>query len=142
MHDIMVPVSPGELIDKLTILTLKAERIADPAKRANVAHELAMLQGVAENLPARADLASLREELQAINTELWETEDAIRACEGAGDFGERFVELARSVYRLNDRRAEVKKRINLVLGSEIVEEKSYTDYGSAGGSSPNAISGR
>jgi hypothetical protein len=129
MDDILVPTSPGELIDKLTILRLKSERIADPARLANVRHEKAVLDAAARaHLPDSAELAALWEELYRINAALWQIEDDIRDCERGGDFGPRFIELARSVYRTNDRRAAVKKRINEALGSALVEEKSYADY--------------
>lgn len=128
MSEIIVPIAPGELIDKLTILRLKRERITDEAKRANVRHEEAMLQAVADTLPASAELTGLQDDLYAINARLWVIEDDIRQCERAGDFGPRFIELARSVYRVNDERAAVKKAINLHLGSAIIEEKSYADY--------------
>ncbi len=130
MINILVPTSPGELIDKLTILRLKSERIADAEKLANVRHEMAALtQTAQEHLPPSADLQSLWDELYLINGALWQIEDDIRDCERDGDFGPRFVDLARAVYRTNDRRADVKKRINLLLGSALVEEKSYSDYG-------------
>ncbi|EAR53137.1 hypothetical protein OG2516_11756 [Oceanicola granulosus HTCC2516] len=132
MDDILVPVSPGELIDKLTILRIKSERITDAAKLANVRHEQAELTRVAEaHLPASASLAALWEELYGINLRLWQIEDDIRDCEAARDFGERFVALARAVYVTNDARSDVKKRINLLLGSALVEEKSYADYRAA-----------
>ncbi|MCC7320035.1 MAG: hypothetical protein IT542_03555 [Rubellimicrobium sp.] len=133
MTDIAVPVSPGELIDKLTILRLKGERIGDPAKLANVRHEEAVLMAVARtHLPASARLESLWQELHDINARLWVIEDDIRDCERQGDFGPRFIGLARSVYRVNDERAAVKKAINLHLGSAITEEKSYADYRDGG----------
>lgn len=126
MTDIMVPISPGELIDKLTILDLKARQIADPTKLANVRIERDALGAVAEShLPQTDQLRALWDALHAINADLWGIEDDIRACEAAGDFGSEFVRLARAVYRTNDRRAAVKKEINLLLGSAIVEEKSY-----------------
>jgi len=129
MDTIMVPTAPGELVDKLTILRLKSERITDPAKLANVRHEQAALQQTADrHLPPSETLSTLWEELYQINSALWVIEDDIRACEAAGDFGPTFIELARAVYVTNDRRAAVKKRINLHLGSALVEEKSY--YGS------------
>lgn len=126
MNDILVPTSPGELIDKLTILRLKSERITDAAKLANVAHEKAVLQAIADNaLPMTDDLKGLWEELYTINADLWVIEDDIRECEDRKDFGEEFIRLARAVYQTNDRRAAVKKQINLLLGSAMVEEKSY-----------------
>lgn len=129
MTDILVPTSPGELIDKLTILRLKTERIADPRKLANVRHEQAVLLVTADaHLPPSDRLSELWDALYEINARLWVIEDEIRDCERDGDFGPRFVALARAVYRVNDERAAVKKAINLHLGSAIVEEKSYADY--------------
>lgn len=125
MDNILVPVSPGELIDKMTILRIKSERITDPAKLSNVRHELEVLGAVARDLPPTPIQS---EELYQINLTLWQIEDDIRACEARQDFGPEFIRLARAVYQTNDRRAEVKKQINLLLGSQIVEEKSY--YGS------------
>jgi hypothetical protein len=122
----MAPVSWGELIDKITILEIKARRIADPAKRANVARELAALvaaRDVGGALPPA--IAPLADELRAVNEALWEIEDAIRDCEAAGDFSAKFVDLARRVYKTNDRRAALKRGINAALGSDLVEEKSY-----------------
>ncbi|MBW7922737.1 MAG: hypothetical protein H3C51_11630 [Rubellimicrobium sp.] len=130
MNAILIPVAPGELIDKLTILRLKRERIADPAKLANMRLEEAMLAAVADDLPQSPRLIGLGDDLYAINARLWQIEDDIRLCERDGDFGPRFIALARAVYRVNDDRAAVKKAINLHLGSAIVEEKSYADYGS------------
>ena len=134
MEEILVPVAPGELIDKITILRLKAERIADAEKLRNVAHELALLAGLAARaLPATPALATLEAELQEINAGLWDVEDAIRAADARGDFGPDFVALAQAVYRMNDRRAAAKRRINLLLGSAIVEEKSYHAHGGGAG---------
>lgn len=123
------PVSPGELLDKISILEIKSERIADADKRANVERELDLLTGLwhATSLET-ADVTAKRTELKRINETLWEIEDALRECERGGDFSERFVELARAVYRTNDRRAEIKREINQLLGSNIVEEKSYQPY--------------
>jgi hypothetical protein len=124
-----VPVAIGELIDKITILEIKSERITEPAKLVNVRRELAALAEVrsAHRLTGfEFDREVAR--LKAVNQDLWDVEDAIRACEAAGDFGARFVELARSVYRLNDRRAELKRAINVMCGSLHVEEKSYAKY--------------
>jgi predicted nuclease with TOPRIM domain len=129
MKDILVPTAPGELIDKLTILRLKTEKVSDPAKLANIRHEKSVLDATAsEALPDSAELAALWEELYQINAALWKIEDDIRDCEAAGDFGPTFIELARAVYVTNDQRADVKKRINLHLGSALIEEKSYADY--------------
>lgn len=124
-----MPTAPGELIDKLTILRLKSEKITDAGKLANVRHEKDVLQAIADrHLPASADLAARWEELYQINAALWVIEDDIRTCEAANEFGDTFVRLARAVYVTNDRRADVKKRINLLLGSALVEEKSYVDH--------------
>lgn len=125
-----MPTAPGELIDKLTILRLKAENISDPVKLANVRHELAALQDTADlALPASAELSALWEQLYQINAALWVIEDDIRICESRADFGPDFIRLARAVYVTNDQRAAVKKQINLRLGSAIIEEKSYHDHG-------------
>lgn len=127
---ILVPTAPGELIDKLTILRLKEERIADPAKVANVRIEKAALMATADaQVAPSAALDDLWEELYQINSDLWVIEDDIRDCEMAKDFGDDFIRLARAVYITNDRRAAVKKKINLLLGSSLVEEKSYADHG-------------
>lgn len=127
---ILAPISAGELIDKITILRIKAERIGDPVKEANVRKELAMLEGIAaQALPASADLDGLTDELTGINAALWDIEDGKRDCERRQDFGPKFIQLARSVYIENDRRAAVKRRINLAAGSDILEEKSYQPYG-------------
>lgn len=126
---IAVPVSPGELIDKITILEIKAERIGDAAKRHNVVIELTALRTVRDSvLPASAALDDLTQRLHSVNELLWVIEDEIRSCERLGDFGSVFIELARSVYRTNDQRAAIKQRINILLGSELIEEKSYAAY--------------
>jgi hypothetical protein len=122
----LVPVSWGELLDKITILQIKQERLADDAKRANIAVELAALLDVAAGAMAR--VAAPLAELKAINETLWEIEDDIRDKERAGEFDARFIELARAVYVTNDRRAAVKRQINQALGSALVEEKSYQPY--------------
>ena len=121
-----VPVSLGELIDKITILEIKTQRITDPAKLANVRAELDSLNDtLAAVLTPSADLARLQGELFEINAALWDIEDEIRECEMRGDFGPTFVALARAVYVTNDKRAAVKKQINIALGSRLIEEKSY-----------------
>jgi hypothetical protein len=126
---VLVPVSWGEVIDKITILEIKAERLTDTAKLANVTRELTELAAVREReFPGHAGLAALAAELKAINEKLWVIEDDIRDCERAKDFGARFVELARAVYVTNDERAMAKRRINDLLGSTLVEEKSYAPY--------------
>lgn len=118
-----VPVSWGEVLDKLTILEIKLTRLDNPAARANVAHEHALLRAIVA--PVADDVAALLGRLRAINLELWDIEDAIRREDALGRFGAEFVALARSVYRTNDERAALKRVINLRLASEIVEEKSY-----------------
>lgn len=128
MH-LMTPVSPGELLDKLTILDIKAERISDPAKLANVKRERDLLEQVWDGSGLEtATLRELRAQLKSVNEKLWVIEDDIRDEERRGRFGERFIELARAVYVTNDERAAIKKMINQTLGSAIVEEKSYRDY--------------
>ena len=126
---IMAPISAGELVDKITILRNKAERIGDPAKEANVRKELAMLESIAEGaLPKTPEIDRLTAELAEVNIALWDIEDGKRDCERRGDFGDSFVQLARSVYVENDRRAAIKRAINEAAGSDIVEEKSYKPY--------------
>lgn len=126
---IAVEVSPGELLDKISILEIKLERISDEGARAFVRRELASLSSArAQAVP---DLPSLKDatfELKRANETLWELEDAIRECERAQRFDARFVELARSIYRTNDHRAAVKRRINELLSSSIAEVKSYASY--------------
>ena len=123
---VTVSIAPGELIDKITILEIKAERIADAAKLPNVMLELETLQAARDRtiLPTDA-LHSLTADLRSANEASWVIEDQIRDCERASDFGPKFVELARSVYIKNDQRAALKRKINVLLGSTIIEEKSY-----------------
>lgn len=129
MNEIHVPISPGELLDKITILQIKSERIDDPDKVANVRTELAMLEAVwDEAVEADAEITALTRELKKINEALWVIEDDIRDEERNKRFGDRFIELARAVYVTNDERANAKKKVNLHLNSTIVEEKSYQDY--------------
>jgi len=129
MNEILIPISPGELLDKITILQIKAERITDPVKAANVKTELDMLSKVwDESVESDDVMTTLSAELRSINERLWEIEDDIRDEERNRRFGERFVELARAVYVTNDERADAKKKVNLHLNSTIVEEKSYQDY--------------
>ena len=129
MKDILVPLSPGEMLDKITILRIKAARMSDPAKVANVKHELALLEKTwKESGAAAVDLGTAEDDLTRVNEKLWVIEDEIRDEERAKRFGEKFIELARSVYFTNDERAAIKKRVNLLLGSTIVEEKSYKQY--------------
>ena len=126
---IKVPVSFGEVLDKITILEIKSERIKDEAKVKNVRLELDELTATwNEAVPDQGAIAELRKQLKSVNEQLWEIEDDIRDQEAAQDFGDRFIELARAVYVTNDKRAALKKDINLALGSRFVEEKSYQDY--------------
>lgn len=126
---ILIEVGPGELIDKITILRIKAERMSDPAKLAHVRHELAVLDAARRaHIPETADLVRLEAALKSVNEALWVIEDDIRQCEAEKDFGAKFVALARAVYKQNDRRAGLKKDINTLTGSPIVEEKSYTEF--------------
>ena len=129
MNEILIPISPGELLDKITILQIKSERIADATKVANVKTELGMLEQVwRETVDDDEQIRALTSELKSINEALWEIEDDIRDEERNRRFGERFIELARAVYVTNDERANAKKKVNLHLNSSIVEEKSYQDY--------------
>jgi len=129
MENIHVPVSPGEVLDKITILEIKSERMTDPEKVANVRVELALLQETWSQAVSEDDvIRDLHAQLKEINEALWEIEDDIRDKERVKEFDQRFIELARSVYFTNDRRSEVKKKLNLHLGSQIIEEKSYQDY--------------
>ena len=129
MENIRVPVSPGEVLDKITILEIKSERMEDPEKVANVRVELGLLQETWAKAVTEDDtIRDLHAQLKEINEALWEIEDDIRDKERAKEFDQRFIELARSVYFTNDRRSEVKKKLNLHLGSQIIEEKSYQDY--------------
>jgi hypothetical protein len=125
---VAVPVSAGELIDKITILEIKAERISDRTKLHNVRHELALLRQAQATYSASDELTRLTNELRAINVRLWEIEDDIRLCEAAEDFGEGFIGLARSVYKVNEVRGDLKRRINELLGSHIIEEKCYAEW--------------
>ncbi|MBX2852536.1 MAG: hypothetical protein KTR15_12420 [Phycisphaeraceae bacterium] len=126
---VKVEVGAGELIDKITILQIKSDRITDEAKLVNIRHELDVLTKTRdEQMQDTEELAKLSAELKTINEAIWEIEDDIRECESRKDFGEKFIELARGVYHTNDKRAAVKKQINLLTGSDIIEEKSYTDY--------------
>ena len=126
---VMTPVSWGELIDKVTILAIKSERIQDPHKVANVARERAALLPMRNQaLQSHPTLAGFESALKAINETLWVVEDEIREWERRKEFGPRFIELARAVYHENDRRSLVKRQINELLGSGLVEEKSYRPY--------------
>jgi hypothetical protein len=126
---VTVEIAPGELIDKITILEIKLERIKDTAKLANVRTEWETLtKSRDEAFENTEKLAKLTADLKAINEDLWVIEDDIRDCERAKDFSDTFVQLARTVYVTNDRRAGGKRAINELLGSRLMEEKSYADY--------------
>ena len=129
MAELLVPISPGELIDKITILEIKSQRIGDPAKLQNVRTELAMLNETWSASPFSAtDIGGEWKGLREVNAALWDIEDDIRDKERDGQFDARFIELARAVYVTNDERAAIKRRINTKLGSVLVEEKSYASY--------------
>lgn len=127
--NILAPVSVGELLDKISILAIKTERIRDPAKRALAAHELDELSRTrAAHVPVSEAVTRYCDELKQVNEALWEIEDRIRLKEKAAEFDADFIALARSVYRTNDRRAEIKRVLNELLGSAIVEVKEYDKY--------------
>jgi len=129
VENILVPVSPGELLDKISILEIKSERMTDPGQLNNVRAELELLrQCWRVSVVEDEHLSALHAELKAVNTRLWEIEDGIRARERDACFDSKFVDLARSVYINNDRRAEIKKELNEYLGSPMSEEKSYPSY--------------
>jgi hypothetical protein len=129
MARIEVPISVGELVDKVTILEIKSEKIEDAGKRANIRRELEALTAVLRPLLAATPaIAPLKAELRTINETLWRIEDDIRDCERKRDFGAAFVALARAVYQTNDARAATKRKIDDLTGSELVEEKSYAPY--------------
>jgi hypothetical protein len=129
MQDILVPISPGELLDKITILRIKSARMSDAAKLSNVRLELKLLEKQwREALPAGTDVNAEEKALEDVNGKLWDVEDLIRDLEAEKRFDEHFIELARAVYINNDERAAIKKRINLKLGSALLEEKSYRPY--------------
>ena len=127
--ELKVNVSAGEFLDKMTILEIKSERIKDADKLRNVDKELGLLRQTWDETPMRrVDISSLLADLKSVNERLWEVEDRIRLKEAARTFDDEFIELARSVYRFNDQRAGIKRELNRVLGSELIEEKSYPDY--------------
>lgn len=126
---VLAPVSVAELLDKIVILEIKEERIAQQDKLANVRKELASLRAIRPAaLSGNEEIARWEKALRAANEELWDLEDRIRDKERAGDFGAEFIEIARSIYRANDKRAHAKKQVNLLCGSALVEEKSYAPY--------------
>jgi Family of unknown function (DUF6165) len=129
MNEIKVPISPGELLDKITILRIKSLRMSDSAKVANVRAELRALEATwSGSAYAQIDIAAEVDALQRVNERLWVIEDDIRDKERAQAFDAEFIRLARAVYFENDERAAIKRRINTTLGSSIIEEKSYRDY--------------
>jgi hypothetical protein len=129
MKDILVPISPGELLDKITILRIKSARMQEATKLANVRLELELLERTwRDSGCATPEVSADEQALHAVNERLWDIEDRIRDQERARTFGETFIELARAVYIENDERAAIKKRVNQKLGSRIVEEKSYRQY--------------
>ena len=129
MSALLIPGSPGELVDKITILEIKAAKISEKVKQSNILYELGVLmKSYEENITVSDKLTDLKRELKKVNESLWDIEDDIRSCERRADFGSDFIKLARSVYFENDRRASLKKDINILLGSKIIEEKSYADY--------------
>ena len=129
MKDILVPISPGELLDKITILRIKQVRILDAGKLANVKLELALLEQTWRECGGATQEVTLEERaLQNVNERLWDIEDRIRDKEAKRSFDRDFIELARSVYVANDERAAIKRRINTQLGSRLIEEKSYRQY--------------
>jgi Family of unknown function (DUF6165) len=125
---ILVPISVGELIDKLTILQIKLQNIDDPEKWKNVKAEWDILSNLPEYKDIAYEVAPFFTNLYIVNVELWRIEDDIRECEREQNFGRRFIDLARAVYKTNDKRATIKRNINLKYGSKIVEEKSYKEY--------------
>jgi hypothetical protein len=129
MQEILVPISPGELLDKITILRIKSERMSDAMKLANVRHELKLLEQTwSAAVPPTANVRADEQALAAVNTRLWDIEDEIRVLERKQQFDAAFIALARSVYIENDERAAIKKRVNVALGSALIEEKSYQPY--------------
>ncbi len=127
-NSIMIPVSPGELLDKISILQLKQENISDEAQLNYVRDELKQLHQVHTQLPKSDQLDKLFDNLRDVNQHLWNIEDGLRAKEVAGKFDQSFIEQARMVYINNDKRAAIKRAINELLGSALQEQKSYTEY--------------
>jgi len=128
---VYAPIAVGELFDKITILEIKASRITDKTKLLNVTRELSILKSVADaSLELDAEVEGIVDKLRLVNSQLWDVEDKIRECERNNDFGTVFIKLARSVYCHNDQRALLKKQLNKLTGSELVEEKSYAAWSS------------
>ena len=130
MTSVLIPVSVGELIDKVTILEIKNQRINDSEKQLNICRELDALMAIVNQSIdySNGDLVGFRQQLSDVNKMLWEVEDSIRECERRAEFSLQFIDLARSVYRLNDERAAIKRSINELFSSEFIEEKSYSAY--------------
>jgi len=126
---VSAPIAFGDLIDKITILEIKSERLEDPIKLENVHTELKMLQEIvaAQGL-ATATVLELKQQLKTVNAEIWDLEDQVRECERQSSFDAEFIRIARAIYHTNDKRAAVKREINTEVGSVIVEEKSYAAY--------------
>ncbi|NQU69692.1 MAG: hypothetical protein HQ514_04035 [Rhodospirillales bacterium] len=126
---ITVEVSYGEMLDKISILEIKLEKVTDAGKRANIARELDILSRARDQgFAGGPDFGAVYKQLKDVNVQLWEIEDDIRDCERRQEFGDEFIALARSVYRINDRRAALKRELNDLLGSPLVEEKLYREY--------------
>lgn len=134
MDHVMVPISVGELFDKISILVIKSERITETDKLANVKNELDLLQRVADDILENAprELESLLKDLREINEAIWDAENVVRECDRLGKFDENFVRTSRTTYGNNDRRASTKRKINLLLGSTVIEEKSHSTPTGAG----------
>lgn len=129
MNSPKIFISWGELVDKITILEIKETELETPAAVANVKKDLQLLKDLYDEIEESfPELSELKSYLRDINQKLWRIEDAIREKEKKKDFGQEFIELARSVYQTNDERARIKKNINMMLGSDLVEEKSYSEY--------------
>ena len=129
MSLINTPVSYGEILDKITILEIKQKNIIDENKLKNIKHELNILTTTWDKeVPSSNEIIQLKEQLKQVNQSLWDIEDNVRIKESKKEFDDEFVQIARSVYYENDKRAAVKKEVNLLLGSELIEEKSYQDY--------------
>ncbi len=127
---VTIPISPGELFDKLSILDIKLAKLTDQTQLEHVRHELKMLEEASTRsittVPKK--LVILIQKLRTVNLKLWQIEDEIRECEQKGDFGQKFIDLARAVYHSNDLRSDIKRQVNRLLNSSIIEEKLYTEY--------------
>jgi hypothetical protein len=126
LPSIQTPISIGELLDKISILEIKAERIIDSQKLKNVNDELGALRAIASNFLLDGNISNLINELKIVNIAIWDVENILRECEGRQDFGDDFISSARAVYKNNDRRAEIKKILNTIFGSTLVEEKHHS----------------